>query len=212
VILQSATCDLRQKVKLMREIGIIKHVQLQRSSLKLGQRPHRYYDPAALLVVERLLLSPGGVRAVGANGEPIVDIHHAAHPESKNSLGMNGISIGLTSHYRAMRDRYGAHLTDGCAGENILIEGDQVWSLDQLGAALMIHRADGQIVMLDRLMVAAPCVEFSRFAYLSADPLTADQLRAALQFLDGGMRGFYARLADGQPDAEIRAGDRVFVG
>jgi hypothetical protein len=32
-----------------------------------------------------------------------------------------------------------------------------------------------------------------------------------LQFLDGGMRGFYARLADGRDQAEIRAGDRVFV-
>jgi hypothetical protein len=55
----------------MREIGLIKHVQLQRSSLKQGQRPQRYYDPAPLLVVERLLLAPGGVSAVSADGEPI---------------------------------------------------------------------------------------------------------------------------------------------
>lgn len=41
---------------MMREIGTIKLVQLQRSSLKLGQRPQRYYDPAPLLVIERLLL------------------------------------------------------------------------------------------------------------------------------------------------------------
>jgi hypothetical protein len=59
--------------------------------------------------------------------------------------------------------------------------------------------------------VAAPCVEFSRFANLSADPLTSDQLRTTLQFLDGGMRGFYLRLAAAQAEAEIRAGDRVFV-
>jgi len=195
----------------MREIGQIKHVQLQRSSLKQGQRPQRYYDPAPLLLVERLLLAPDGVSAVSANGEPIIDVHHAGHSETKSRLGMNGISIGFTSHYRAMRDRYGAHLTDGCAGENILIESDQVWSLDQLGAQLVIQRADGQMVVLAGLMVAAPCVEFSHFAHLSADPLTADQLRATLQFLDGGMRGFYARLADAQTDAEICAGDRVFV-
>jgi hypothetical protein len=196
----------------MREIGLIKHVQLQRSSLKQGQRPQRYYDPAPLLVVERLLLAPGGVSAVSADGEPIIDVHHAAHPESKNRSGTNGISIGLTSHYRAMRDRYGAHLTDGCAGENILVESDHVWSIDELGAALVIHCADGQMVALASLTTAAPCVEFSRFAHLSAEPLTSDQLRTTLQFLDGGMRGFYARLANGQPDAEIRAGDRVFVG
>jgi len=110
-----------------------------------------------------------------------------------------------------MRERYGAHLPDGCAGENILVESDHLWSIDQLGAALMIECADGQLVALDGLMIAAPCVEFSRFAHLSAEPLDSDQLRATLQFLDGGMRGFYARLADGQRGAEIRAGDRVFV-
>jgi len=195
----------------MREIRLIKHVQLQRSSLKQGQRPQRYYDPAPLLLVERLLLGPDGVSAVSANGAPIIDVHHSGHPETKNRLGANGISIGFTSHYRAMRERYGAHLNDGCAGENILVESDQVWSLDQLSQALVIQRADGQSVALSNLLVAAPCVEFSRFAHLSADPLTADQLRTTLQFLDGGMRGFYARLADDQPAAEICAGDRVFV-
>jgi len=196
----------------VREIGLIKLVQLQRSSLKLGQRPQRYYDPAPLLVVERLLLAPLGVSAVSADGEAVIDVHHAGHPDTKNSLGKNGISFGFTGHYRAMRERYGAQLPDGCAGENILIESDHVWSLDELGPSLMIERVDGQLVALDKLMVAAPCVEFSRFAHLSAEPLTSEQLRTTLQFLDGGMRGFYARLAEGQPDAEIRAGDRVFVG
>jgi hypothetical protein len=195
----------------MREIGLIKHVQLQRSSLKQGQRPQRYYDPAPLLLVERLRLAPGGVSAVGADDEPIIDIHHAGHPETKQRQGLNGISIGFTSHYRAMRARYGAHLNDGCAGENILIQSDHIWSIDDLGPALVIGRADGQMVALDGLIVAAPCVEFSRFAHISADPLTADQLRTTLQFLDGGMRGFYARLADGQADTDICAGDRVFV-
>ena len=192
----------------MREIGLIKQVQLQRSSLKQGQRPQRFYDPTPLLLVERLRLAPGGVSAISADGLPIIDIHHADHPETKNKLGINGISIGFTSHYRAMRDRYGAHLKDGCAGENILIESDHVWSIDELGAELVIQRADGQLVALAGLIPAAPCVEFSRFAHLSADPLTSDQLRTTLQFLDGGMRGFYARLMDGQ-DAEICAGDRV---
>jgi hypothetical protein len=195
----------------MREIGLIKHVQLQRASLKQGQRPQRYYDPAPLLVVERLRLEGGGVSALNADGQPITDIHHAAHPETKQQRGINGISVGFTSHYRAIRDRYGAHLTDGCAGENILVESDQVWSIDDLGAGLVIECADGRLVRLDGLVVAAPCVEFSRFAHLSADPLTPDQLRTTLQFLDGGMRGFYARLADGRDQAEIRAGDRVFV-
>jgi hypothetical protein len=195
----------------MREIGRIRQVQVQRASLKQGQRPQRYYDPAPLLVVEYLRLAADGVSAAGAQGEPIVDIHNASHPQTKQTRGLNGISIGFTGHYRAMRELYGAHLADGIAGENILIESDRIWSLDALGAVLSIERADGRLVALDGLMVAAPCVEFSHFAHLSADPLTADQLRTTLQFLDRGMRGFYARLADGQADAEIRAGDRVLI-
>src|SRR5690349_18726061 len=117
----------------MREIGRIKQIQIQRASLKQGQRPHRYYDPAPLLVVERLRLAPGGVSAASAQGEPIVDIHNASHPETKHRQSLNGISIGFTSHYRAMRERYGAHLADGIAGENILVESDRMWSLDELG-------------------------------------------------------------------------------
>jgi hypothetical protein len=194
----------------MREIGSIKQLQIQRASLKRGQRPLRYYDPAPLLVVERLRLGPGGAIGLSATGEQLIDVHHAGHPESKHRQGINGISIGFTSHYREMRDRFGAHLVDGCAGENILVESGCGWDAEQLGESLVIQCADGREIALDSVIVAAPCVEFSRFAHLSADPLTSDELRSTLQFLDGGMRGFYARLADGQPEAEIRAGDRIF--
>jgi hypothetical protein len=194
----------------MREIGLIKQIQIQRSSLKQGQRPYRYYDPAPLLAVERLRLNAGGALGL-IGGELLVDVHHADHPDSKNRHGVNGLSIGFTSHYRAMRERFGGHLTEGCAGENMLIETDAAWTLDALGAELLIECRDGRRVALDGLMVAAPCVEFSRFANLSADPLSSDQLRETLQFLDGGVRGFYLRLAAAQADAEIRAGDRVFV-
>jgi hypothetical protein len=194
----------------MREIGSIKQLQIQRASLKQGQRPLRYYDPALLLVVERLRLGPGGVVGIDATGEQLVDMHHAEHPESKNRQGVNSISIGFTSHYRAMRDRFGAHLADGCGGENILVETDRRWAAEELGESLVIQSADGRAITLASVIVAAPCVEFSRFAHLSADPLTSDELRSTLQFLDGGMRGFYARLEDGQAEAEVREGDRVF--
>lgn len=194
----------------MREIGAIKQIQIQRSSLKQGQRPYRYYDPAPLQPVERLRLSAGGALAV-AGDELLVDVHHADHPDSKNRAGVNGLSIGFTSHYRAMRERFGGHLNDGCAGENILIETDALWTLEALGEELVIECRDRRAVGLDGLVVAAPCVEFSRFANLSADPLSSDQLRETLQFLDGGLRGFYLRLARAEGDAEIRAGDRVFA-
>ena len=195
----------------MQEIGAIKQIQIQLSSLKQGQRPYRYYDPAPLRIVERMRLTAGGALAVEAGGQQLIDVHHADHPDSKNRQGANGLSIGFTSHYRAMRHRFGAHLTDGCAGENMLIETDQAWTVEALGETLVIECRDGRKLALDGLMVATPCVECSRFANLSAEQLSSDELRATLQFLDGGMRGFYMRLAQGQDDAEIRAGDRVFV-
>src|SRR5437763_11509151 len=35
----------------LHEIGRVKQVQVQRSSLKVGERPHAYYDPTPLFVV-----------------------------------------------------------------------------------------------------------------------------------------------------------------
>ena len=195
----------------LHEIGRVKLLQIQRASLKAGERPHRYYDPAPLLAVEQLLLTPNGCVGALPDGERQIDVHHAGHPESKNRRGLNGISIGFTGHYRRMREQFGEHLADGVAGENILIEAEQSFALDDLGDAIVIRCADGSFAHLGDLLVAAPCVEFSRFAHLGGDPLTSDELRATLQFLDNGRRGFYARLVEGPLEAPLRLGDRVFV-
>ena len=194
----------------MREIGRVRLVQIQRSTLKAGEKPYRYYDPTPLLVVGGLLLSPAGAIGITPNSEHVVDIHHAEHPQSKNQRGLNGISIGFTSHYRAMRERFGSHLTDGCAGENILIESDQVFALDGLGERLAIETTDGTLAVLGQLLVAAPCVEFSQFATGQGERLPAEALKTTLQFLDQGMRGFYAGLVNGSNEVLVRAGDRVF--
>ena len=195
----------------LHEIGQIKQVQVQRASLKAGERPYRYYDPAPLLVVDGLLLSPGGVVGLSAGGEQVIDVHHADHPTSKNVRGVNGISIGFTSHYQAMRERYGPHLTDGIAGENILVGTDRTLLLADLGARLAIQTAAGALLYLAELLVAAPCVEFSQFAARQGEQLPPEALKETLQFLHDGRRGFYATLT-GEPDrAIVRAGDRVFV-
>jgi hypothetical protein len=195
----------------MREIGTIKLVQVQRSSLKAGERPYRYYDPTPLLAVEGLLLSPDGVVGLAANGERVIDVHNARHPASKNHGGLNSISIGFTSHYHAMRECCGPHLTDGCAGENILVEADCTFALGDLGDQLAIETANGAIVYLASLIIAAPCVEFSQFAAGQGERLPPDALKATLQFLDEGTRGFYARPLGDSTTAIVRAGDRVFI-
>jgi len=195
----------------LHEIGRIKQVQVQRASLKAGERPYRYYDPTPLLVVDGLLLSPGGVIGLSANGEQVIDVHNTGHPASKNQRGLNGISIGFTSHYQAMRERYGLHLADGIAGENILVESDRDFALADLGERLAIRTAGGALVYLADLLVAAPCVEFSQFAASQGEKLPPEALKDALQFLHDGRRGFYARPAGELEGATVRAGDAVFA-
>ena len=192
----------------MHLIGRITLLQIQRASLKAGERPHSYYDPAPLLGLPSLRLTPDGAIGQPPGGDPIVDVHNASHPHSEDVHGKNGISIGFTSHYQAMRERFGPHLTDGCAGENIVVAAERVLTLADLGGELAIVGHDGRSARLGALVVAAPCVEFSRFANFAAEPLSPDELRATLQFLGEGMRGFYARLAEAE--AEVKAGDLVY--
>lgn len=194
----------------MRQIGQIKQVQVQRTGLKHGKKPARYYDPSPILVTEQLLLTPDGVIGVTEAGEQILDVHHIAHPTSGNA-GMNGVSIGFTSHYRAMQERFGAHVTDGCAGENILVETTEGFELAALGQRIAIRSQEsGALTYLDELMVAAPCVEFSQYVLQGVEPAPAKVLRETLIFLDDGRRGFYATFTGEAPFA-IRAGDLVFV-
>src|SRR4029079_19698381 len=127
------------------EIGRVKLVQIQTSSLKAGERPNHYYHPAPLLAVATLLVDPEAVTALTEAGERIIDVHHPRHPASKNQRGLNGISVGFTSHYQAMRERFGPHLTDGIAGENILVDADRALTLADLGAALALQDQDGSL-------------------------------------------------------------------
>ena len=109
----------------MRTIGTVTRLQIQRSTLKTGDKPNRVYDPTPLLSVPILRVSPDGVLGGGSGGAWIVDVHHQAHPHTKNEDGLHGVSLGFTSHYAAMRERFGERLTVGCAGENIIAAADR---------------------------------------------------------------------------------------
>src|SRR5437588_713120 len=52
----------------MRELGRIVRLQIQRSSLKTGEKPRRSYDPAPLLAVDRVAVGPEGVLGVAHPG------------------------------------------------------------------------------------------------------------------------------------------------
>jgi hypothetical protein len=197
---------------LLHEIGRIKQVQVQRSSLKMGESPHRYYDPTPLLVVARLLLTPHGAIGLTVDGEEVMDIHHVHHPQTKNAKGKSDLSIGFTSHYAAMRARFGDWFQEGCAGENILVDTEQPYTLTDLEHGLAIESQEtGEILFLGSLKVAAPCVEFSQYAANFGMPLPPQALKETLQFLNDGQRGFYAKLSAPQIPGYISTNDRVFV-
>jgi hypothetical protein len=192
----------------LRPLGRIANLQIQRSSLKQGEKPNRWFDPAPLLPVNELTLTPAGALARTADGSYIIDIHHAAHPATRNN-GSNDISVGFTSHYAAMRAHFGPHLPDGIAGENILIEHSAIVRPADLGADIAIRpAAGGELIWLRGVRVMPPCVEFSAYAGRSSD---AASIKAALQFLGDGLRGFCGRLPAGAA-VTIAVGDEVLAG
>jgi hypothetical protein len=196
----------------MKEIGRIKRLQIQRSTLKPGERPRRYYDPTPILNVQQLLLSPRGAIALTDDRQEIIDLHHADHSQTKNVELINGVSLGFTTHYQTMRAQFGEHLVDGIAGENILVETDRAFALEDLGERIIIEsQQTGRRVYLYDFMVAAPCVEFTHYAVNHGPSLPAAELKAALQFLDDGRRGFYGRITEQETPVVIQVGDRVYI-
>ncbi len=165
------------------------------------------YDPAPLLAVERLAVGPDGTLGLDPAQGWIVDVHHRAHPETKNPDGQHGISIGFTGHYDAMRTRFGGRVAVGCAGENIIVDAGTRFTFDELAAGVVILSPQGaEVVRLAVLDVARPCRPFTGWAL--GGVVESDVLKGHLQFLDGGMRGF--RLS-GEATGIVSVGDHVAV-
>ena len=171
----------------MRTIGRIVRLQIQRGSLKTGEKPIRRYDPTPLLAVPRLNVTPDGALGSPDGGDWIVDVHHRAHPFTKNEDGLHGISLGFTAHYDAMRDRQ--------------------FTYDELAGGVVICAPDGtERVRLRVLEVAHPCKPFTGWA-LGKTVEPAD-LKKHLQFLDDGMRGFYCV---GEGTGTVALGDLIAI-
>jgi len=192
----------------MRTIGTITRLQIQRGSLKRGEKPTRVYDPTPLLSVPMLSVSPEG--ALGGSPEDetwIVDVHHRAHPQTKNEDGLHGVSLGFTSHYAAMRQHFGDRLEVGCAGENIIATSDHQFTYDELAGGVAILGRDGtERVRLKVLQVSHPCRPFTGWAL--GKTVEPEELKKHLQFLDNGMRGFYCV---GEGTGTVSLGDSVAI-
>lgn len=196
----------------LRQIGIVARLQIQRSSLKIGQKPFRVYDTSPLLAVSQARVSPEGVIALLPDGATLVDVHHCDHPQSQHAV-KNAVSIGFTTNYARMRERFGDHMIDGCAGENILIQTMEPIGLNDVGRGVAIRCAvDDAELWFQDVQIALPCIEFSRHSLRMprAEKRSAD-VRDTLQFLGGGTRGYYATPSNPHRPVTISLGDRVFV-
>lgn len=196
----------------LRAVGIVARLQVQRTRLKTGQKPYRVYDTSPLLSVQQLRVTSAGVVALLEDGREEIDVHHRDHPASQHA-GKNGVSIGFATSYARMRRRFGDHVWDGCAGENILIETAAALTQTDLESGLVIRcGASNDDLRLDNILVALPCVEFSRYSLQlpRADGDSAE-IKSALQFLDGGTRGYYTTPANHDEPLIVSVGDRVFL-
>jgi len=168
-------------------VGTVVRLQVQRSRLKPGPPTTRVYDPAPLLEVEALEVGPlGCVGLLGA--DRVLDVHHADHEDTRNRGG-NGLSLLPTSAYDNLQSRYGAHLATGIVGESVLLDVPGEWP----GGDLLLE-TDHEPLLLSQVVPAAPCVEFSRFCLGIPPGPVGDDVKQALIDLDGGSRGYYARV------------------
>jgi hypothetical protein len=190
----------------VRLLGTIVRLQYQRDHLKVPDGPYKRYDPVHIVPVDELRITPDGIEA-GPVDAPWLDVHHSRHQRSRYR-GDNGISIGFTGHYRMIRERYGDRISDGIAGENIIIDvADRVY-VDELASGLCVATANGPVI-IDHVVVAAPCVEFSRYALdFPRDAKPDLSVTETVRFLHQGMRGYYARTGQ---SATLRVGDEVSI-
>lgn len=193
-------------------LGYVKLTQLQPTGLIINTPSGEFYDPSRRVVVDSLQISPLGIESITPDGEHVLDIHHIDHPDKKYDND-DLVCIGFSSHYAAMRARFGEHMVDGVAGENIIIQAEkEIWP-EELGQRIGFESSEtGDITFLDVVKFAAPCEEFSHFAAQSQHKrLPAAELKATLQFLGNGRRGYLLVLSDGHEPVNVQPGDRVFV-
>jgi hypothetical protein len=201
-------------------------LQVQVRPMKQGRAPWRVYDPSCLREVDRLRLTQYGVVGVLDDGTEILDVHHADHPESRDRRGRSGLSVMATGDYAALRERYGDHLTDGIAGEGILVEHRPGLGRRAMPEHMLLRRAgdpgdgaggergdasgDGAAELaLHGVHVAEPCVEFTRYCLrLPASDSVGDDVAAGLLDLGDGARG-YKMVAGGE--WVLRRGDLLVL-
>jgi hypothetical protein len=203
----------------------VMRLQVQLDRMKPGLPPRRRYEPGVLRQMAALRVTPDGAVGVDDDGGEHLDVHNINHPRTRNTKGRNGISIMTTGDYAALRQRYGAHLVDGIAGESLLLDyapglaGQPLPpTLSLVGATPTNGAAEGGVISasdsaagrlaLADVHIAKPCVPFAQFCLRREDFEVDDEITTTLADLDGGARG-YKMVASGA--AVIRPGDVLIV-
>ena len=95
-------------VEKLRDLGIVKLVQLQPNGLIIETPSGYYYDETRRVEVDQLIINAKGIEATTPDGEHVLDIHHLDHPDKKYDDD-DLVCIGFTSHYEKMCERFGDH-------------------------------------------------------------------------------------------------------
>ena len=182
-------------------LGEVALLQVHGDQVKRRDR----YDPAPLIQVEEAAVTHDGM--LGWTGAAwVVDKHHQVWPEPGPR---RPLSIGFTSHYARMRDRYW-DVALGAAGENIVIKTDRVVALGDLGERLIV-RGQGREAVLLPVKVAKPCLQFSSYMRRLPEVGSYEDLAEDMKFLGEGTRGFIVTMIEHGEPVRIRVGDEVLL-
>ncbi|MCI0711207.1 MAG: hypothetical protein L0154_13700 [Chloroflexi bacterium] len=192
-------------------VGKIIRLQVQTRSMKQNLADgRRVYQPeGALASVDEIMVDSDGIMAL-IDGLIIIDKHNATHPESHNN-GANPVSVGFTSHYDDMRSQFGDHVTDGLAGENIIVQTAMPIPEAMVDADIVFKTASGDYIILQDVYAMPPCEPFTRYC-LSYAPGEGEarEIKSGLQFLSKGVRGF-AGTPNNAQKITLRVGDKMLV-
>ncbi len=155
-----------------------------------------------------LLLDDGGVGGQTEIGQDAPGVHHLHYLAPTNRRGTHVISVCFTLHYRRMPQRFGDHLGDGLARDNVLVANAATISPDGPVDGVEIQTAYANRSRIEALVAATACPEVARSALRFHDGPRPDCLDTEdLAFLDGSRLGFYPIQRGGS--AWVSVGDPV---
>lgn len=196
----------------MEKVGTVKFLQIQRESLKMIENSEAgygepIYRTSPIEKVNGLQITDTGVIGIGKYGQELIDVHNESHPQTRYR-GDNKLSFGFLQNYERMRGRFGDHIKDGNAGENIIIDAEiDILSMNHKRRFFLKH--DDSLIELTNVIPAPPCRPFSVFCLIV--PQCAEDIKGALQFLSNGTRGYYAEAVITDDTFVVQAGDELLV-